>query len=219
MDLDFTAILPSLPYILKGIGVTLKIVLVAGLLGFAFGIILAIFKISKYKTLNWFADVYTSIFRGTPLILQLMIIYYGAPQIIGFEISSYTAAVVSFSLNSAAYISEIIRAGILAVDKGQKEAAMALGVPGNRMMRDIILPQALKNILPALMNEFITLTKESAIVTVIAANDIMRRAYIVGGEQYRFFEPFIFAGLIYYLMVISLTVAGKAVERRMRQSD
>jgi arginine/lysine/histidine transport system permease protein len=219
MDLDFTAILPSLPYILKGIGVTLKIVLVAGLLGFAFGIILAIFKISKYKTLNWFADVYTSIFRGTPLILQLMIIYYGAPQIIGFEISSYTAAVVSFSLNSAAYISEIIRAGILAVDKGQKEAAMALGVPGNRMMRDIILPQALKNILPALMNEFITLTKESAIVTVIAANDIMRRAYIVGGEQYRFFEPFIIAGLIYYLMVISLTVAGKAVERRMRQSD
>lgn len=219
MDLDFTAILPSLPYILKGIGVTLKIVLVAGLLGFAFGIILAIFKISKYKALHWFADVYTSIFRGTPLILQLMIIYYGAPQIIGFEISSYTAAVASFSLNSAAYISEIIRAGILAVDKGQKEAAMALGVPGNRMMRDIILPQALKNILPALMNEFITLTKESAIVTVIAANDIMRRAYIVGGEQYRFFEPFIIAGLIYYLMVISLTFIGKLVERRMRQSD
>lgn len=219
MDLDFTAILPSLPYILKGIGVTLKIVLVAGLLGFAFGIILAIFKISKFKGLHWFADVYTSIFRGTPLILQLMIIYYGAPQIIGFEISSYTAAVASFSLNSAAYISEIIRAGILAVDKGQKEAAMALGVPGSRMMRDIILPQALKNILPALMNEFITLTKESAIVTVIAANDIMRRAYIVGGEQYRFFEPLIFAGLIYYLMVISLTFIGKLVERRMRQSD
>ncbi|KIY21990.1 MULTISPECIES: amino acid ABC transporter permease [Mesobacillus] len=219
MDLDFTAILPSLPYILKGIGVTLKIVLVAGLLGFAFGIILAIFKISKYKALHWFADIYTSIFRGTPLILQLMIIYYGAPQIIGFEISSYYAAVASFSLNSAAYISEIIRAGILAVDKGQKEAAQALGVPGNRMMWDIILPQALKNILPALMNEFITLTKESAIVTVIAANDIMRRAYIVGGDQYRFFEPMIFAGMIYYLMVISLTFVGKLVERRLRQSD
>lgn len=219
MNLDFTAILPSLPYILKGIGVTLKIVLVAGLLGFAFGIILAIFKISSSKALNWFADLYTSIFRGTPLILQLMIIYYGAPQIIGFEIAAYTAAVVSFSLNSGAYISEIIRAGILAVDKGQKEAAMALGVPNKRMMRDIILPQAMKNILPALMNEFITLTKESAIVTVIAVDDIMRRSYIVGGEQYRFFEPLIFAGLIYYLMVISLTFIGKAVERRMRQSD
>ncbi|MEH7886851.1 amino acid ABC transporter permease [Bacillus sp. JJ1609] len=219
MNLDFTAILPSLPYILKGIGVTLKIVLVAGLLGFAFGIILAIFKISSSKALNWFADLYTSIFRGTPLILQLMIIYYGAPQIIGFEIAAYTAAVISFSLNSGAYISEIIRAGILAVDKGQKEAAMALGVPNKRMMWDIILPQAMKNILPALMNEFITLTKESAIVTVIAVDDIMRRSYIVGGEQYRFFEPLIFAGLIYYLMVISLTFIGKAVERRMRQSD
>ncbi|MGA9227830.1 MAG: amino acid ABC transporter permease [Mesobacillus sp.] len=219
MNLDFTAILPSLPYILKGIGVTLKIVLVAGLLGFAFGIILAIFKISSSKALNWFADLYTSIFRGTPLILQLMIIYYGAPQIIGFEIAAYTAAVISFSLNSGAYISEIIRAGILAVDKGQKEAAMALGVPNKRMMWDIILPQAMKNILPALMNEFITLTKESAIVTVIAVDDIMRRSYIVGGEQYRFFEPLIFAGIIYYLMVISLTFIGKAVERRMRQSD
>jgi arginine/lysine/histidine transport system permease protein len=219
MNLDFTAILPSLPYIIKGIGVTLKIVLVAGLLGFAFGIILAIFKISSSKALNWFADLYTSVFRGTPLILQLMIIYYGAPQIIGFEIAAYTAAVISFSLNSGAYISEIIRAGILAVDKGQKEAAMALGVPNKRMMWDIILPQAMKNILPALMNEFITLTKESAIVTVIAVDDIMRRAYIVGGEQYRFFEPLIIAGLIYYLMVISLTFIGKAVERRMRQSD
>lgn len=219
MDLDFTAIIPSMPYILQGIGVTLKIVLVAGLLGFAFGIILAIFKISKTRALNWFADVYTSIFRGTPLILQLMIIYYGSPQIFGFQIEPYAAAVVSFSLNSAAYISEIIRAGILAIDKGQKEAAMALGIPGKRMMFDIILPQAMKNILPALMNEFITLTKESAVVTVIAVNDIMRRSYIVGGEQYRFFEPMIFAGLIYYVMVISLTVIGKAIERRMRQSD
>lgn len=219
MNLDFTAIVPSMPYILKGVSVTLKIVLVAGLLGFAYGIILAIFKISSSKVLNWFADIYTSIFRGTPLILQVMIIYYGSPQILGFQIDSYTAAVVSFSLNSGAYISEIIRAGILAVDKGQKEAALALGVPGSRMMRDIILPQAMKNILPALMNEFITLTKESAIVTVIAVDDIMRRSYIVGGEQYRFFEPMIFAGLIYYLMVITLTVIGKAIERRMRQSD
>lgn len=87
------------------------------------------------------------------------------------------------------------------------------------MMRDIILPQAMKNILPALMNEFITLTKESAIVTVIAVDDIMRRSYIVGGDQYRFFEPLIFAGLIYYVLVISLTMIGKVVERRMRQSD
>ncbi|CAM3798108.1 amino acid ABC transporter permease [Mesobacillus zeae] len=219
MNLDFTAIVPSMPYILQGIKVTLQIVLVAGMLGFFLGILLSLFKISRLKPLGWFADLYTSIFRGTPLILQLMLIYYGSPQIIGYQIEPYTAAVLSFALNSGAYISEIIRAGILAVDKGQQEAAMALGVPYPRMMRDIIMPQALKNILPALMNEFITLTKESAIVSMIAVSDVMRRAYIVGGDKYRFFEPLIFAGLIYYCLVMALTLIGKAIERRMRQSD
>jgi arginine/lysine/histidine transport system permease protein len=219
MNLDFMQIVPSMPYILGGIKVTLQIVATAALLGFALGILLALFKISRFKILTWVADAYTSVFRGTPLILQLMIIYYGVPQIIGFEIQPYPAAVIAFALNSGAYISEIIRAGILAVDKGQQEAAMALGIPYRRMMRDIILPQALKNILPALMNEFITLTKESAIVTVIGVSDVMRRAYQVGGETYSFFEPFIFAGLIYYILVMVLTVLGKAVEKRMRRSD
>jgi arginine/lysine/histidine transport system permease protein len=219
MNLDFTQIVPSMPYILGGIKVTLQIVATAAFFGFALGILLALFKISRLKILTWFADAYTSVFRGTPLILQLMIIYYGLPQIIGFEIQPYPAAVIAFALNSGAYISEIIRAGILAVDKGQQEAAMALGIPYRRMMQDIILPQALKNILPALMNEFITLTKESAIVTVIGVSDVMRRSYQVGGETYSFFEPFIFAGLIYYVLVMVLTVLGKAVEKRMRRSD
>jgi arginine/lysine/histidine transport system permease protein len=219
VNLNFSQIVPSIPFILEGVLVTLKIVAFAALLGFALGIILALFKIGRIKLLTWFADAYTSVFRGTPLVLQLMIIYFGLPQIIGFEIEAFPAAVIAFGLNSAAYISEIIRAGILAVDKGQREAAMALGVPYRSMMRDIILPQALKNILPALMNEFITLTKESAVVTVIGAMDIMRRAYIVGGEKYAFFEPLLIAGLIYYILVMILTLLGKAVEGRMRKSD
>lgn len=219
MNLNFADILPSLPFILQGIAITLKIVIVAGILGFVFGIILALFKISSLKIFNWIADAYTSIFRGTPLVLQLMIIYFGSPQIVGYQIEPYTAAVLSFALNSAAYISEIIRAGILAVDKGQQEAAMALGIPYKKMMWDIILPQALKNILPALMNEFITLTKESAIVTTVGVMDIMRRAYIVGADKFSFFEPLLLAGFIYYLMVMTLTVLGKVVERRMRRSD
>ncbi|MCM3566690.1 amino acid ABC transporter permease [Neobacillus mesonae] len=219
MDLDFMQFIPSLPYILKGILVTLKIVVIAAVLGFVFGIILSLFKISKVKILGWFADFYTSIFRGTPLVLQLMIIYFGSPQIFGFQVEPYTAAILSFSLNSGAYISEIIRAGIMAIDKGQQEAAMALGVPYGKMMWDLILPQALKNILPALMNEFISLTKESAIVTTIGVMDIMRRAYQVGAQYYSYFEPLILAGIIYYLMVITLTLLGKAVERRMRRSD
>ncbi|WP_040208203.1 amino acid ABC transporter permease [Neobacillus jeddahensis] len=219
MNLDFTQFIPSMPYILKGILVTLQIVILAGVLGFVLGIILSLLKISHIKILNWIADLYTSIFRGTPLVLQLMLIYYGSPQIIGYQIEPYTAAILSFGLNSGAYISEIIRAGILAVDKGQQEAAMALGVPYGKMMWDIILPQALKNILPALMNEFITLTKESAIVTTIGVMDIMRRSYQVGAENYSFFEPLLIAGLIYYLMVMTLTFLGKALEGRMRRSD
>jgi len=219
MDLDFTQIAPSIPYILKGLGITIQIVLAAALLGFTLGIILTLFKISKFRLLRWFADGYTSVFRGTPMVLQLLIIYYGLPQIIGFEITAFPAAVIAFGMNSAAYISEIIRAGILAVDKGQSEASLALGIPYRPMMKDIILPQAMKNILPALMNEFITLTKESAVVTVIGAMDVMRRAYIVGGQTYRYFEPLLIAGIIYYILVMVLTIFGKAIERRMRKSD
>jgi arginine/lysine/histidine transport system permease protein len=219
MNLDFAQFIPSLPYILKGITVTLQIVIVAGILGFVLGTILSLLKISKLSFLGWIADAYTSIFRGTPMILQLMVIYYGSPQLIGYQIQPYTAAVLSFGLNSGAYVSEIIRAGILAIDKGQQEAAVALGVPYGKMMYDIILPQAIKNILPALMNEFITLTKESAIVTSIGVMDIMRRSYQVGAEKYSFFEPLIIAGVIYYLMVMVLTFLGKGLERRMRRSD
>ncbi|MBA9027336.1 polar amino acid transport system permease protein [Peribacillus huizhouensis] len=198
---------------------TLKVVAVAAVIGIILGIILSLMKISRIKPLNWIADFYTSIFRGTPLVLQLMLIYFGSPQLFGVQIEAFEAAFLSFGLNSAAYISEVIRGGINAVDKGQREAALALGVPYSSMMISIILPQAFKNILPALMNEFITLTKESAIVTTIGLADIMRRSYIVGGDTYKFFEPILFAGLIYYVMVMILTVIGKLIEGRMKRSD
>jgi arginine/lysine/histidine transport system permease protein len=219
MNLDFTQITSSIPYILQGIGVTLKIVGIAALIGFFLGTLLAICKIGKVKALTWLADIYTSIFRGTPLILQLLLIYYGVPQLFGVQVEAYIAAILAFGLNSGAYISEIIRAGILAVDRGQQEASMALGIPYSKMMKDIILPQAVKNILPALVNEFISLTKESAIVTVIGIMDIMRRSYIVGGNTYRYFESLIFAGFVYYIMVVVLTLIGKLIEKRMNRSD
>lgn len=219
MPLDFAQLMPSISFILEGLKVTLKIVAIAAVLGFLFGILLALLKISRIKPLIILADLYTSIFRGTPLVLQLMIIFYGSPQLFGTQIEASVAAILAFSLNSAAYISEIIRAGINAVDKGQREAALALGVSYPRMMMDIILPQAIKNILPALVNEFITLTKESAIVTVIGAADVMRRSYMVGSDLYSFFEPLLFAGLIYYVLVIILTFIGKLIERRLKGND
>ncbi len=168
--------------------------------------------------LRFLANAYTSIFRGTPLILQLSIIYF-APAQFGLDIPAYTAGVLAFGLNSAAYVSEIIRAGIQAVDKGQKEAAAALGVPYRSMMFKIILPQAFRNILPALFNEFINLTKESAIISVIGVMDLMRRAQIVNSQIYSYFEALLFVGLIYYLLVMVLTIIGRLIERRLQHSD
>ncbi|TWT07211.1 amino acid ABC transporter permease [Planococcus sp. CPCC 101016] len=219
MNLDFSQIVPYIPFMLEGIWVTLKFVFFAIILGSILGTLLALFKIGSIKPLRWFADAYTSVFRGTPLILQLMIIYYSIPQLTGYDISPFLSAILAFGLNSSAYISEIIRAGIQAVDKGQMEAAQALGVPYRAMMKDIILPQALKNILPALMNEFITLTKESAIVSTIGYLDLMRRAQVVGADLFRNFEPLLFVGVIYWCLVMGLTMIGRVFERRLKQSD
>ncbi|WP_088006185.1 amino acid ABC transporter permease [Indiicoccus explosivorum] len=219
MNLDFSQLGPFLPFIFAGIWATLRFVIVALIFGSVLGVLLALCKIGSSRFLRWFADAYTSVFRGTPLLLQLMIIYFAVPQLTGYDISAFLSAVLAFGLNSAAYISEIIRAGINAVDRGQVEAAQALGVPYRAMMKDIILPQAFKNILPALMNEFITLTKESALVSVIGYLDLMRRAQVVGAELYRNFEPLLLVGAIYWVMVMGLTILGRQVERRLRASD
>ncbi|AYC28515.1 amino acid ABC transporter permease [Paenisporosarcina cavernae] len=219
MNLDFSQIVPYIPFILEGIWVTLQFVIVSIIVGFVLGTLLSLAKISAKKGLVYFADAYTSVFRGTPLILQLMLIYFAIPQLTGYDISPFLSAIMAFGLNSAAYISEIIRAGIQAVDKGQTEAALALGISYRPMMKDLILPQAMKNILPALMNEFITLTKESAIVSTIGYLDLMRRAQIVGADTYRNFEPLLFVGLIYWILVMGLSKVGKRVERRLNYDD
>ncbi|CAJ1002082.1 MULTISPECIES: amino acid ABC transporter permease [Bacillales] len=216
---DFQQIVPYIPFILNGVKVTLQVTLLAVVLGFIWGSILALIKISNVRILKWLAVAYTSVFRGTPLILQLTFVYFATPQIFGYNISKFEAAVLTFTLNSGAYISETIRAGIMAVDKGQWEAAKALGVPYRQMMIDIILPQALKNILPALVNETIALLKESALVSTIGLADIMQNANIVKGTIFRYFEPYLIAGALYYVMVMLLTWLAHGLERRLRRSD
>lgn len=216
--LPFAKIAPNIPYIIQGILVTLEFTAISLVLGFAWAVILALFKISTVKPLLWFANGYTSIFRGTPLLLQITLVYYAIPQLIHYNIPALLAGVIAFTLNSGAYISETIRAGIQAVDKGQREAALSLGVPYRPMMSDVILPQALKNVLPALGNETISLLKDSSLVSVIGVTDLLRRAQVVGAEKYIYFEPLIFAGIIYYLMVMSLTWGVYALERRLQRS-
>lgn len=217
--LSFTKIAPSIPFILAGILVTLQFTLISTFFGFIWGIILALCKISPIKPLLYFANGYTSIFRGTPLLLQIALIYYATPQLTGYDIPALLAGVITFTLNSGAYVSETIRGGILAVDKGQMEASLSLGIAYLPMMKDIILPQAVKNILPALVNESIGLLKDSSLVSTIGVVDVLRRAQIVGAEKYIYFEPLLLAGMIYYLMVMGLTWAGSQLEVRLHRSS
>lgn len=219
LNIDFSVLKGYVPYILKGIYVTLLFTLVSALLGFMLGSILSLFKISDIKPLQWFATAYTSIFRGTPLLVQLMLIYYATPQLTGYDIPALLAAGLAFGLNSAAYLSETIRAGIMAVDKGQREAAIALGVPYRTMMIRIIFPQALRNILPALVNECVSLIKESSLVSVIGVTELMRRADVVRASTFRSFEALLLVAAIYYVLVLILTSFAKMLERRLRRGD
>jgi len=217
--LNFSALTPYLALLGRGILLTLEFTLLSTVVGFIWGSLLSLIKISKIKPLALFGRAYTSVFRGTPLLVQLMLIYFATPQLTGLKITPLQAGVLTFGLNSAAYISESIRGGILSVDKGQWEAAMSLGVPRVRMLMDIIFPQALKSILPSLINESIALLKDSSMVSVIAVADTMRWATLVQAKTFRAFESFIVAAVIYYLLVMMLTAVGNRIERRSRVSD
>ncbi|TVX96895.1 ABC transporter substrate-binding protein/permease [Cohnella terricola] len=219
LNIDFRVLEGYVPYILKGIYVTLLFTLVSALLGLIWGTILSLFKISSIRPLQWFATAYTSVFRGTPLLVQLTLIYYATPQLTGFDIPALLAAGLAFGLNSAAYLSETIRGGIMAVDKGQREAAIALGVPYRKMMARIIFPQALRHILPALVNEFVALLKESSLVSVIGVTELMRRADVVRASTFRSFEALLLVAAIYYVLVLVLTSLARVLERRLRRSD
>jgi len=214
--LDFERIWPSVPYILEGVQVTLAYTAVSLCLGFVWGMLLALCKVSSVNFLKWCAGFYTSVFRGTPLLLQLTLIYYATPQLTGYTISIWEAGILTFTLNSGAYVSEHIRAGINAVDKGQMEAALSLGISYSLIMKDIILPQAIRNSLPSLVNEAIDLIKESTLISVIGGADILRRANIVASEKYLYFEPLIVAGALYYVLIMILTFAAQLLEKKLK---
>lgn len=215
MNLHFDTIWPSLPFILAGIGVTIKFTVISLLAGLPIGILLALAKISPKALLKIVAQAYTSIFRGTPLLVQLFIIYFAIPQLTGYALSAFEAGVLTFSLNSAAYSSEIIRAGIQAIDQGQWDAARVLGLSYGQTLRTVILPQAIKNILPALINEIVDLLKESALISTLGEADLLRRSQIVASEKYLFFEPLLIAAVGYYVMVMVVSFLAKHLERKM----
>lgn len=206
---------PKILFIAQGVITTLEYSILSVIFGLIIGVILAICKTSKHRVFIIFADIYTSIFRGTPLLIQLMIIYYGLPSI-GFKLTVFSAGVIAFSMNSGAYLSEIIRSGINSVDLGQFEAAKTLGISPFYSMRDIILPQAIRKILPSLINELINLLKESAIISVLGEMDLMRRAQMVASESFMFFAPFLTAAACYYMLVLFFTYLAGLLEKRLQ---
>lgn len=219
MNLDFSPVWQYWPFLYHGAILTLKMTAICVIFGFILGVLLSLMKISKYKLLVWFSRFYTSIFRGTPLLVQLCIVHFGLPQLTGVTLTTIQSGVLTFSLNSAAYISEIFRGGIMGVDKGQYEAATSLGISYKDMMRDIVLPQAIKHILPSLVNEAIALLKESSILSYIGAVELLRAADQITVITFRFFEPYLVIAVIYYVFVMILSMVANRLERWVNRSD
>lgn len=202
------------PFIIAGVFTSIKFAFVSLVLGLLLAIVLAVARLCPYKIIRLAIGFYISVFRGTPLLVQLVLIFFALPQLLNISLSPFLACIIAFSLNSAAYSAEIIRAGIQSIDKGQHEAAQTLGLTLFQTYRYVILPQAIRRVLPALGNEAINLLKESALVSVVGELDILRRAQIVASETYLYFEPLLIAGLIYYILVLTLTACVHSLERK-----
>ncbi len=206
---------------ISGLGITLEIALFAGILGIIIGTVTALMKLSTTEDgrptiLNYIASVYVDVIRGTPSVLQLLIMWF---IVMASSNNGILVASLSFGINSGAYVSEIVRGGILAVDKGQMEAGRSLGLSKAKTMRYIVLPQAMKNVIPPLGNEFITLVKETAIVGYVSLSDLTRVANQIASRTYDAFMPLIGAAVIYFIVIKILTILLGKLERRMRRSD
>ena len=212
-------------FFIEGTGVTIAISLCTLVLGFIIGIVVCLGRISKSKIISFISGAYIEFLRGTPLLIQISIIYFGLPGL-GFQFpslgpisSDYIAAIFALSINSSAYIAEILRSGIQSIDKGQMEASRSLGLDYKMSMKYVIVPQALKNVLPALANEFIVLVKESSIASIIGIRDLMYSADIVKGNTYLAFEPLIVASLIYFVLTFSLSKLVGVIETRLEAKN
>ncbi len=196
----------NITFIGEGISLTIPLLCGSLVFGLGLGTLLSILKHKGIGTLV--INQFISVMRGTPLILQLSVVYFSLPALTGFQVSILVAGILTFGLNSSAYIAEIIRAGINSLPKGQFEAAASLHVPSLYMWKDIILPQVVKNVLPALINETIALLKETALISTIGGMDLMRKAESSAAEHFTYFLPLCIAGCYYYALVLLIEYAG-----------
>ncbi|MBO5286363.1 MAG: amino acid ABC transporter permease [Clostridia bacterium] len=210
--------------ILLGLKNTFIIALTGFIIGFLLGSLLAVLKLlpQNKKICRFFSkltDVYVAIFRGTPIVVQLLVSFYFILPLIGVKADGITVCQVVFGLNSAAYVCEIMRGGILSVDKGQMEAGRALGLSYVTTMIRIVIPQAIKNILPTLGNELITLVKETSVVSFVGATDLFTAFNYIGSRNYEFMIPYLMMAIIYIVIIIILTLLIRLLERRLRAGD
>lgn len=210
--------------VITGLQNTVIIAVVGLLIGIVIGTLIATVRVlPKYKkivrVLDGFCSFYVGLFRGTPMVVQLLVFYYVMLPIIGVKMSSVLVAITVFGLNSGAYISEIMRSGILSVDPGQMEGGRAVGMSYSATMMKIVIPQAVKNILPTLGNEFITLIKETSVVSFVGAKDLYLAFQSIGSGTYEYMVPYLAMALIYIAVVCIITLGIKIMERRLRKSD
>ena len=204
---------------LQGTWGTIYLALLTVLLGTVLGTLLAIMKFSKVKPLEWIVGVYVWIIRGTPILLQIYFFYFFVPDILPFEINEEQCIIMALVVNASAYVAEIIRGGLMAVDGGQMEAGRSLGLNYFDTMRFIVIPQAIKAILPALGNEFIILLKDTSLITVIGGKELLHAAQGIMGRTYEAMFPLIGIACMYLVLVMIFTWLLGKLERRLRQSD
>ncbi len=210
--------------VVEGLKNTLIIAVMGLFIGIVLGTLLATARVVPktnvfVKIVEKIASFYVSLFRGTPIVVQLLVFYYVLMPLLGLHMNSVGVALVVFGLNSAAYISEIMRAGILSVDPGQMEGGRSVGLSYGTTMLKIVIPQAVKNILPTLGNEFISLIKETSVVSFVGATDLYLAFQRIGSNTYDFMVPYLVMAVIYIVLVVIISFLVKLVERSLRKSD
>lgn len=214
MSFDWSLIWDNIPILLQGAVITIQITVMAVGCGFFIGMIAALANLSRFKIVRLLVKCYVELFRGTPLLVQIFMIYFALPMVIGQSINPYVAAVTACSINSGAYVSEIFRAGIQSIDKGQMEAGRSLGLTWAQTMRYIVMPQAFKAIIPPLGNEFITMMKDTSLVSVIGFEELTRRGQLIIARTYGSFEIWTAVAIIYLIMTLSISQLVAFLERR-----
>lgn len=218
MHLDFSLMLDSIPFLLSGAVLTVQITAVSVFVGTIIGLVLGLFRSSESKILIAVSTVYIEFIRGTPLLVQLFLIHFGTPQLFDISMEAYWSAVIAMSINSGAYVAEIVRGGIQSIDAGQSEAGRSLGLSYIQTMAYIVMPQAFRRVLPALGNEFIALLKDSSLVSVITLEELTRKGQLIIGRSYKPFEIWIMIALFYLIMTMTLSRVVAYWERRKKQS-